>query len=225
MAAALHERQRHQVASIQPEDVEHVICDARTAPIDLAIQDDLIHKQCADHVGDGRIMLRQLIAGEKPHTRAFPECEQADAVVLAFEDPLGSGKALLSQSRGHRDNPFRKSHAIPRLCSTAQLFSTTFCLSRNLGVCEYAAAPCTGPCSQHQLGGGLLIDRRTFQTGRNICASTTFLDRSTEQDRSCRLQGMSKMHPARLSAGFSSDCFARATATRISFIYKKKRGD
>src|ERR1700692_4764765 len=62
--AALHERQRHQVASIQPEDVEHVISDVRTAPIDLAIQDDLIHKQCADHVGDGRIMLRQLIAGE-----------------------------------------------------------------------------------------------------------------------------------------------------------------
>jgi len=31
----------------------------------------------------------------------------------------------------------------------------------------------------------------TFQTGRNICASATSLDRSAEQDRSCRLQGMS----------------------------------
>src|SRR3984957_17447766 len=43
--AALHERQRHQVASIQPEDVEHVISNVRTAPIDLTIQDDLIQKQ------------------------------------------------------------------------------------------------------------------------------------------------------------------------------------
>ena len=88
------------------------------------------------------------------------------------------------------------------------------------GISECASMrllPCTGPCSQHQLGGGPLI-LITFQTGRNICASTTFLDRSIEQDRSCRLQGMSKMHPARLSVGFSSDCFARATATRAESV-------
>src|ERR1700722_6701577 len=42
---ALREWQRHQVASIQPEDVEYVISDVRTAPIDLTIQDDLIQKQ------------------------------------------------------------------------------------------------------------------------------------------------------------------------------------
>src|SRR5262249_16305082 len=103
----LYQRQRHQVASVQPEDVEDVIPDIAAAPIDLTVQNDLIHRQSADHFGDGGIILRQLIAGEKLHAAAFAECEQPDPVELALEDPLGAGEALLGQRCGHRDDPFR----------------------------------------------------------------------------------------------------------------------
>src|SRR5437588_3312989 len=72
-------------------------------------------------------MLFELIAGEKANSVALPECEQTNAIVLALKDPLRSGKAVLSQRSGHRNNPFRKSHPISRLspmCSEVSRPST-----------------------------------------------------------------------------------------------------
>jgi hypothetical protein len=60
-----------------------VILEIPIAAIDLAIRDDLIDGESADHVSNGKIILRQLITREKPHGLAFPEREQADAVVTA----------------------------------------------------------------------------------------------------------------------------------------------
>jgi hypothetical protein len=43
-------------------------------------------------------------------------------------------------------------YALPR-----SYISTTFCLPRNLGVCEYAATPCTCPCHNTNLAGDLIV--------------------------------------------------------------------
>src|SRR5215471_7210360 len=109
--SALHQWQRHQVASVQPKNVEDVIGDVWSAPIYFAVEDKIFDGQFADRLRDVGVVLGKLIPGEELNVPAAAECEKADAVVLAFEEPLWAGKALLRERRGHRDYPFGKGHA------------------------------------------------------------------------------------------------------------------
>src|SRR5439155_10465027 len=110
-AASLVEGEPCQVAAVPPKDVEHVIRDLTLLAPDarrLAIEDDLPYGQRLDCSRDGRIrpILEEAVSGEETHVPALLECEQANAIELALEDPIGTIEPLLSKRRGHRFDPF-----------------------------------------------------------------------------------------------------------------------
>ena len=95
--APLVERQRTEIASVQPRDIEHVIVNAGS-PGSLPVQNDILNRQLRQRVCDRRQVLEQPVSREQPDIRSLLERQQPDAVELAFEDPLGSGKTLLGRT-------------------------------------------------------------------------------------------------------------------------------
>jgi hypothetical protein len=109
----LVQREPGYVTPFMPEDVKHVVRGrAALAPHSggLAVQDDLVDRQfpdCCNHGGVRRV-LQQLIARQQPHFLTVLEREQADAVQLALERPLGTAESLLRERRRHRLYPVWK---------------------------------------------------------------------------------------------------------------------
>ncbi len=112
----LLERQLRHVTAIDPEHVKHVIVRiAEPAPGagGFTVENDIVHGQFSNRASDGRIRLveREAIARSQLDVGSVLEREQADAVELALERPLGPREALVSQGRGHRLDPVGKSGA------------------------------------------------------------------------------------------------------------------
>src|SRR5262245_49403720 len=55
--AALGERQRRDIAPVQPDDVEYMIDESARAPRDLAVEDGIINRQRVDRGNDRREVL------------------------------------------------------------------------------------------------------------------------------------------------------------------------
>src|SRR5262245_26489031 len=88
--AAFDKRERHHVASVDPEHVEDVIVRlALTAPRPrrFAIEDHVVHGELRYRAKHGRMLTveRQLVAREQPDLVAVLEGEHANAVELALE--------------------------------------------------------------------------------------------------------------------------------------------
>ena len=85
-----------------------MIRDPRAGPRDLTVEDRVAHGQAGDGCGQRRNVLRQPVARQQPDVAAVPEREQADAVVLALEEPLRPGEPLLGERGSHRYEPLGK---------------------------------------------------------------------------------------------------------------------
>src|SRR5206468_10766939 len=70
-----------------------------------------------DCLHDGRIraVLGQPIARQQPNVLRLFECDQADAIELALEDPFRAREPLLGEGGGHGLEPFaeRVGHRLP----------------------------------------------------------------------------------------------------------------
>ena len=108
--APLFERQPRDVAAIDPHDVEHVVRQPVGWPRDLSVQHQVAHRQVRDRLGDWRRALRQPVARQQPHVAIVLEGDQADAVELPFENPIGACESLLRERRGHRFDPLGERH-------------------------------------------------------------------------------------------------------------------
>src|SRR5262245_36966616 len=109
--AAFFQWQRSDVTIAEPHDIEHVI-GAGAIPRNLTVEDQVVARDPGDGAGNSGNILGETIAREELHLRASLEGDQADAVKLAFEDPVGPGESILGQRRGHWLDPFgwRRSH-------------------------------------------------------------------------------------------------------------------
>ena len=106
--APLVERQRHDVAAVEPHDVEDVVEHAGLVPRDLPVENRLAHRQLRDRGGNRRTALGKTVTGEQTDVERVLVGEHTNAIELALEDPLRAAEALLRQRRGHRDDPFGK---------------------------------------------------------------------------------------------------------------------
>ena len=108
--ATLVEWKRHDVSTIQPEDVEHVVGNCLLAPPrELAVENHVVRVECGDRRAHRRVVLRQTVAREQANVAAGLEREGANSVVLALENPFGPREPLLRERRGHRFDPLGES--------------------------------------------------------------------------------------------------------------------
>src|SRR5262249_20074876 len=105
---AFLERQRHRVALIEPQQIEHVVHDPFAAPGNFAIENQIVRGKVQDRVGDGRQVLRQAVSREQLYFGSLFKGEQANAVEFLLKRPLGSIEPFLRQCRRHRFEPFWK---------------------------------------------------------------------------------------------------------------------
>src|SRR5262245_20999884 len=92
-------------------------------PGHFAIQDEIVHRQCAYCTSNRRQILRKSITRVELDVVAALVGEEADAIELALEHPVRSGEAILRQRRSHRLEPvghWRRPHRsnLPRVCPT-----------------------------------------------------------------------------------------------------------
>src|SRR5262249_47204446 len=95
---------RSDVTIIEPHYVEDVI-GAGSVPGDLAVEDQVLHRQLCDRLSNGRDVLRQPIPRVKPHLRALLERDETYAIKLTLEDPFGAGEPIWGRCRGHGFEP------------------------------------------------------------------------------------------------------------------------
>src|SRR5215510_13422684 len=72
-------------------------------------------RQVRDGVRDRRVALLQLVAREQLDAASLLEREEADAIELALEEPVGAGEPLVGEGRRHRDDPFWERCSHPRI--------------------------------------------------------------------------------------------------------------
>src|SRR3954452_3542173 len=119
-ALARQERQRADVAAVEPEDVEDVE-EHGDAPVpalrepgeaglpavegdDLAVDREALARLARERVDELGVapVERQVVAREQPDGATVAHGDAANAVELALEDPLGVAEALARQRRLHR---------------------------------------------------------------------------------------------------------------------------
>src|SRR5690606_9091505 len=98
------ERQARRAPRVKPADIEGRVAGG-PIPDELAVEDDLERGQTAHRVFNGGHLLTQAIAAVESDVSAIPERQEADAIQLALEDPVGSGEPLLRERRGHGHEP------------------------------------------------------------------------------------------------------------------------
>src|SRR5207245_4025062 len=102
-------------------------------PRGFAVEDQVVRRQVRDGRGDSWKVLRQPVARQQADIRPVLERQQADAIELALEDPLGPGEPRLCERRRHRLDPvgkWRFGHGGRRTIANPSPFGTRLRLIR-----------------------------------------------------------------------------------------------